>query len=93
MGLLDALGLGGVFGSCPPEYPSLAYNQWQQYIQAQQYIPTYHCRHGADCPMCLEIAKKQGEEIKKREEIKTQKKLDYENRCKIYMDKFKSRRS
>ena len=23
-----------------------------------------------------------------REELKTQKKLEYENRCKIYMDKF-----
>ena len=89
MGIFDGLGLGGVFGGSYPAPPVYNQQQIMGYAQLQQqYQQVYLCKHGADCPMCFEIAKKQGEKIKKREEIKTQKKLEYENRCKIYMDKF-----
>lgn len=85
MSIFDNLGLGGLVGGGIARQSY--FDQYYQQMQ-QQYQPVYLCKHGADCPMCFEIAKKQGEEIKKREELKTQKKLEYENRCKIYMDKF-----
>jgi hypothetical protein len=92
MSLFDDLGLQNIPSSLLPFYGSpeqqgrLGYGS----VQAQQqYQPVYLCKHGADCPMCFEIAKKQGEEIKKREEIKTQKKLEYENRCKVYIKNFR----
>ena len=88
MSLLQQLGLGGLLGS----YPSPNYGQQQGQMLGGGYaIPVYLCPHGTDCPMCLENAKKLGEEVKRREELLTQKKLAYTNRCKDYMIKFRGK--
>ena len=86
MSLLQTLGLGGVFGSTPPDY-------WQENLQEQlqqQYYSPFSpiCHHGINCLICLENAKKVVETLAKQEALKIQKKLDYENRCKVYMKKF-----
>lgn len=65
---MDSLGLGGIFGGQASQpYPSYPSYPPPQYFQ--QYQPVYLCKHGANCPLCFEIAKKTGEEFKKKVEL------------------------
>jgi len=58
----------------------------------QQYHPGHYCLHGKDCPVCLEVSKKNEEARMQREEDLKKKKLDYELRCKKYMIEFRRKR-
>ena len=89
MSLLDALGLGGIFGN---GYPLPTYNQQlgnylPQYLTSAS--PTYFCPHGAVCPICLENTKRLVEANMKKEEEIAKKKEDYKKRCEEYMIRFR----
>lgn len=86
MGLSEQLGVGGVFAG----YSPVNYELDLQRAMQQQYVPKPFCIH-PNCPICLENDKKIAEESKRQEELKTQKKLEYKNRCKAYMDKFNAK--
>lgn len=90
MSLFDSLGLGAVFGNSYPIQPQFNQQVMLCCAQAQQqYQPIYHCKHGTDCPICIEDLKKREEEVKKQVGLETKKKLDYENRCKKYIKNFR----
>jgi hypothetical protein len=78
--------LGGLFFTNNQEQAS---QEMQALMAIQQYRPGHYCLHGKDCPICLEISKKNEEARIQREEDLKKKRLDYELRCKKYLDNFR----
>jgi hypothetical protein len=54
--------------------------------QQAQSVP---CPHGYACPVCMEQRKSHDEYILKLQEGLEQRKLDYDRRCKEYMEKYR----
>jgi hypothetical protein len=58
-------------------------------LMAGQQAQSFPCSHGYACPVCMEQRKRHDERILKLQEVLKQRKLDYDRRCKEYMEKYR----
>ena len=79
-------GIGNILPITQQQHMSL-YQQMAT-IQ-QQYQQSQICVH-PNCPICLERLKNAEKEYKKQKDLEAKKELDYKNRCKKYMEKWRN---